>query len=345
MRVLTTLGLDPLEEDAYRALVGVGGATSDDVAERLGTTIEVANQALAGLERLGLAGPSKLRAGRWVAAAPAVALRALLNDRRYELERAEAVAASLAERHRPEPMLEMDDVLEAVVGAEAVAQRFLQLQLGASREILALVTENPVAVSGENNSAEDVAVARGVNYRIVIERDAVAGATARAAIREGLRHAMDVRVVDRVPTKLVIADGMTAMIPLSAEGDEPAALVVHSAHLVAMITAIFDLVWRDAWPLRLDNAESLDETDETDETDEAEVVEVEPGPDDLDRQLLALLLTGASDARVAKQLDVGLRTVQRRVRALMDAAGATTRIQLGFVAHERAWITRDANPG
>jgi DNA-binding NarL/FixJ family response regulator len=43
---------------------------------------------------------------------------------------------------------------------------------------------------------------------------------------------------------------------------------------------------------------------------------------------------------VARQLDVGLRTVQRRVRSLMDATGATTRIQLGWAAYEHGWLRR-----
>ena len=64
------------------------------------------------------------------------------------------------------------------------------------------------------------------------------------------------------------------------------------------------------------------------------------GPDELDLQVLSLLIAGASDARVARQLDVGLRTVQRRVRSLMDATAATTRIQLGWAAYERGWLRR-----
>ena len=105
----------------------------------------------------------------------------------------------------------------------------------------------------------------------------------------------------------------------------------HFIHLglVASLVAPFESVWRDAWPLVL----------ATPGTDE--IAEMQGGPDELDLQILSLLLAGASDARVARQLDVGLRTVQRRVRALMDATGATTRIQLGWVAHEKGWVKRE----
>jgi DNA-binding NarL/FixJ family response regulator len=49
-------------------------------------------------------------------------------------------------------------------------------------------------------------------------------------------------------------------------------------------------------------------------------------------------LAGLTDASVAKQLDLGLRTVQRRVRRLTELAGASTGLQLGWQAHARGWV-------
>lgn len=65
------------------------------------------------------------------------------------------------------------------------------------------------------------------------------------------------------------------------------------------------------------------------------------GPDGTDLEILSLLLAGLTDASVAKQLDLGLRTVQRRVKRLMELTGVTTRLQLGRHAYERGWVTRD----
>ena len=93
------------------------------------------------------------------------------------------------------------------------------------------------------------------------------------------------------------------------------------------LVSLFDSVWRDAWPLVFASPEA------------DEFVEDAPGPDELDLQVLSLLIAGASDARVAGQLDVGLRTVQRRVRSLMDATG-DSRIQLGWAAYENGWLRR-----
>ncbi|MGW0929754.1 hypothetical protein [Streptomyces sp. NPDC002644] len=54
----------------------------------------------------------------------------------------------------------------------------------------------------------------------------------------------------------------------------------------------------------------------------------------LDLQILRMLLDGCTDATVAVRLGIGRRTVQRRIRQMMDAAGVNTRIQLGWHARE-----------
>jgi sugar-specific transcriptional regulator TrmB len=262
-----------------------------------------------------------------VAEPPGIALRALVNNRRHELEQAELVAARLAEAHHADAAGNVHDLIELVVGASAVGQRFHQLQLGAREEVCVLVTDNPTAVPATENQAEDIAAARGVRYRIVLERD-VLEQTSQAELVAVMRAKEEVRVSDRVPTKLVIADRRTAMVPLDPDSPDPAALVIHSAGLVRSLLSLFDAVWRDAWPLKF---ASLDAD---------EVVQVPPGPDEIDLQVLSLLIAGASDALVARQLDVGLRTIQRRVRSLMDATGASSRIQLGWAAYENGWLRR-----
>ena len=49
-------------------------------------------------------------------------------------------------------------------------------------------------------------------------------------------------------------------------------------------------------------------------------------------RFLSLLLVGLNDQAIAFHLKTSLRTVQRRVRHLMDRAGARTRTQLGWKA-------------
>jgi DNA-binding NarL/FixJ family response regulator len=80
-------------------------------------------------------------------------------------------------------------------------------------------------------------------------------------------------------------------------------------------------VWQDSTPLVLDNPH------------------VEAGPPmGQDREVLSLLLAGLTDEAIARELDVTVRTVGRRVRQLMDAAGVNTRIQLGWQASRPGWL-------
>jgi DNA-binding NarL/FixJ family response regulator len=88
--------------------------------------------------------------------------------------------------------------------------------------------------------------------------------------------------------------------------------------------ALYEEVWQRARPVRVRSDATAD---------------VEAG-DDLeegDRQILMLLLAGLTDHATAGGLSLSARTVQRRIRHLMDLAGVTTRVQLGFHAARKDW--------
>ncbi|MFD4947415.1 helix-turn-helix domain-containing protein [Streptomyces sp. NPDC058409] len=325
--MLGAIGLDEIQESAYRALVAVGAAEVSDLAHRLALPESDTERALRRLEQHGLAAQSSARTGRWVAAPPGVALGALLTQQRHELEQAELAAALLAEEYRAEATdSAVHDLVEVVTGASAVAHRFHQLQLGATSEVCALVTGKPIAVTGMENESEEQAATRGVSFRVVVEREVLALPSGITELSAALSRDEQCRVVDRVPTKLVIADTALAMVPLTGRGAEPAALVVHASGLLESLMGLFEAVWRDAMPLRLGESDRLEEES--------------TGPDATDLEILSLLLAGLTDASVAKQLELGLRTVQRRVKGLMELTGVSTRLQLGWHAYERGWVAR-----
>ncbi|WP_438296489.1 helix-turn-helix domain-containing protein [Streptomyces sp. HUAS TT7] len=326
--MLGAIGLDETQESAYRALVAVGAAEVSDLAHRLALPENETERALRRLGRQGLAAQSSARPGRWVAAPPGVALVALLTQQRHELDQAELAAALLAAEYRAEAAAPaVHDLVEVVTGASAVAHRFHQLQLGAAEEVCALVTGKPVAVTGMDNESEERASIRGVAHRVVIEREVLSLPAGIVELSAALGRDEQVRTVDRVPTKLVVADRSLAMVPLTGRDAEPAALVVHASGLLESLMGLFEAVWKDALPLRLGGGGRG-------------IVEEARGPDATDLEILSLLLAGMTDASAAKQLELGLRTVQRRVKGLMELTGVTTRLQLGWHAYERGWVAR-----
>ncbi len=329
--MLEALGLTDQEEAVYGLLVTLGSETAGDLGRRLGMAVTEVEPVMHALEGRGLVarpvGRPEASGGRWMAAPPAVALRALVNERRHGLEQAELGVARLTAAFRSDaPASELHELVEIIVGAEAVAQRFRQIQLGAVRTVDALVTSTPVAVTGEENDAEETATGRGVRYRVVLERESLEAPGAMATVTWGLGRDTLVRVADRVPTKLLVTDGEAAMVPLLTDGSDPSALFVRASGLLVPLQALFEAVWEAAVPLRL--------------LDDGRVREQPDGPDELDLRILSLLLAGLTDSAVAKALDLGLRTVQRRVSGLHDRAGVTSRLQLGWEARERGWVTR-----
>lgn len=218
-------------------------------------------------------------------------------------------------------------MVDVVRGRDAIRQRFEQLQLGARSEVQALVKPPVIAVDAAESTAEDTAVERGVDYRVVLERTMLSeGVNTHDQLLDAAKAGEDIRIADEVPLKLVVIDRELAYIPIMGEAETAAegALVVHESALLDALVALFESVWRHSTPVMA----GLDGLD----------LAAWSEFDDVDVQLLSLLLAGFTDQAVAKHLETSLRTVQRRVRHLMNVAGVETRMQLGWHAARNGWI-------
>jgi DNA-binding CsgD family transcriptional regulator len=325
--MLGALGLTPEEESVYRALLSRPGATAAELGEALPRAASEPSAALSRLVECGLA----VRAGvdGFTAAPPAMALGALISERRDALRTAELALATFAEEHRAATAgRTISELIEVVTGVDAIRHRFLQLQHAARTQLRNFVTAPFVAVPPGENAGEHAAIDRGVSVRVVLERAVLAEPGMLDETVESLRNGVQVRVVKELPMKLVLADGDIGLVPLAAEqGGEPGAVLLHRSGLLAALDALFETAWRQAHPLELSIVGG-----------EAAVTELEPdGLTALDRKILALLLSGLSDQAVATQLSLSLRTLQRRLRHLMDLAGVDNRMQLGWHAARQDW--------
>lgn len=326
------LGLTDLETRAYRALVAAPSASAGELAGELADPDDEVQVALVALERHGLAARQSGDGDRWAAAPPAIALGALLARRQNEVRLAELELGRLEELYRVASAGRgPTDVIDVVHGADAVRQRFAQLQLGAQHGVDAFVRGPVAVVSAAENDAEDQAVARGVRYRAVIDPAMLrAGELTLAQAAAAAAAGEEIRFADDVPLKLVLIDRRLAFLPV-AEADAPegpahavGALLVHQSGLLDALVALWETWWSAATPL-VTGAQALAD-------------DVGPHLEDADAQVLGLLLGGLTDEAIGKQLGMSLRTVQRRVRALMELAGVSTRLQLGWHAARRGWV-------
>ncbi|WP_328944743.1 helix-turn-helix transcriptional regulator [Streptomyces sp. NBC_00250] len=331
--LLSLLGLDAEQDAVYRLLVDRPDSVPASVTEP-GTDPGAVVRALQGLVDRGLASAERDGDGvRYRAASPVLALGPLLESRRSALHRVEHFVSELAERHRAAASSLTGGVpVEVLTGAAAIRRRLVEMQRKARHELRSLVPAmgRTVAISFEDNldAVERDAMRRGVVVRAVVARawleEPRAARWLTALASEGQRIA----VTESLPIKLVLVDEDVALLPLDPARDEtveePVALVVHRSGLLTALISLFEQYF--ALGRELSPAVRGSESEG-------------PGPlDPVDRQIVALLHVGLTDAAIARQLGIGHRTVQRRLHELMESVGAATRFQLGWHASESGWL-------
>ena len=192
--MLDVLGLDDAEERAYRHLVQRSPGSAADVAGATGLGVLPASQALVSLEAKGLV--ARAATGGYVASPPQVALGALVVERQQELRRAEMDLESLSGLYQQGVVDRgSGDVIDVVSGAQAVAQRFAQLQQAARREVQVMVKPGVAVVSPDDNDEDETASqARGVSYRTLVEREVLERPGFVSQAESSLSGGMQVRV-------------------------------------------------------------------------------------------------------------------------------------------------------
>lgn len=323
------LGLPEDEELAYRHLVATTSGSAAEIADATGLDGLRAARVLAALESKGLVARASGGQDRYVASPPSVALGALLVQRQEELRRAQIEMADLAGLYRGAvARRDIADVVDVVHGTDAISQRFAQLQHSAREEVQALIRADVAVVSREeNDEAERAALGRGVRYSVVVERSAFDEPAFYGAAEQAVEVGAEVRVVADVPLRALIVDRSLALVPMApCDSGEPVrdALLVHPSGLLDALRALFDVIWQSA-PRLVPAHHGVTEVS----ADQL---------DPLDTKVLSLLLAGLTDASIGTQLGLSLRTVQRRVRQMMDRAQVDTRLQLGYEAGRRGWL-------
>ncbi|MFF2236394.1 helix-turn-helix transcriptional regulator [Streptomyces anulatus] len=342
--MLQALGLGPAEEAIYTALLSGPAASPEALARRTGLAEAESLSILHDLTERGLVavatgtdsaapGPAgredSLQLTRYRLTPPSVALAPLLVERRNALQQAETAFSLLTEQYRSSTAATAGGVVEVVVGVEQVAHRFHQLQTGAQRELLVFLVGTPTAVPRENaDASERSALDRGIDFRVVAAKSYLDSHDVVRDVREAVMAGLELRMADSLPLKMVVSDRERAMVPLNTadSGGEPSAVVVHRSGLLTALVHLFEREWSHARPMYTTTTGVREEP----------AVDQEPTKEEI--EVLALMLTGTSDRRAASQLGLSIRTVERRIRRLMDIAGAESRLQLGWHAARAGWL-------
>ncbi len=326
--MLEAVGLQPAEEQIYRALLRLPAASPGELADRLGTTVEETTVSLRELVASGLVNRAPGAGHRFRAAPPDLAFGPLVWRRQQELTAIESAVHQLTSEYRRRLALRgAGELIEVVSGAQAIGQRVEQVNRIAKREVCSFIREPGFAVAFRDGTdlpepAEAPAAVRAIYPRAVLEAP---GDPYRLV--EAVRNGEQARIVAESPLQLVLADRSLALVSLLPEDgdDEPSAVLVHPSGLLDALAALFEMTWAGAVPLVADNVMVTEDAAGT-------------APSTEDLRLLSLLLAGLTDQTIAVQLGLSTRTVQRRVRDLIELAGVRTRLQLVWQAAHRGWI-------
>ncbi|MFJ6154240.1 helix-turn-helix domain-containing protein [Micromonospora profundi] len=349
--MLDVIGLTSAEEELYRCLLQLTTARVDELAGRLRRPRAEVIEQVEALRAKGLVQPTDSDPDAPLRpTAPDVALGATLLRRQEDLEAARLRVTQLAEEYRAGLRRHhVDHLVEVISGTRVLRDRLRDLQNAARTEVLWFCRANPLAMAGPENVEEFDALARGVGYRAIYERDLLLEPGALADLAKGVAAGEQARVLDRLPVRLAIVDGRTAICPLvpDRDGGEPSAAVIGRSQLLDALLALFESHWRVATRLRLEDPLGVAAADgrradaDTRHTDNRHADDRHADsyqPDADEARLLSLFVAGVPDKSIASQLGVSRRTVQRRIADLMAVAGVDTRPGLAFQVARRGWL-------
>lgn len=328
--VLEAVGVSPIEERFYLALLHDQGAALSTISRAVGISTQRGAVVAAALEEKGLLSRRSGRRQRMVAAPPEAALEPLLQRSQDNLAEVSRSIAELTEEYTSRSgQRNAHELIEIITGTDGVMRRYEQLQRAAREEIRAFV-RMPRITPPQTNRTEIRLLSRGVGYRALYDREALRAPGAMEEISLYQSEGEQARALETLPMKLVVADHALALVPLSTGETpvEPGAILVHPSALLDALIALFDALWETAVPL----------TPVAGERDGGSPTGASARLSGEDARILALLLSGLTDESVARQLSLSVRTVQRRVQKLMSTARVTTRLQLGWHAHMQGWL-------
>ena len=309
--MLESVGVAAADEAAYRTLLSIPGCGLPDLAKRLGRDADDVRETVKRLEDLGLLTSTSDAPPRLLPTRPDVAVDALVAVRRAELDRVRAEARVLLSELREQEQHRPENLVEVIVGQEAIAARFAQL-LNGTKDTLLVLDRPPYAAKVEQSDNTVRGLLReGVAVRGIYSPDSldVPGGVDEAYSAADAGESS--RVHPEVPMKLAVFDQTAALLPLSVDQLVDSALVVHPCALLDALIEMFTLLWDQAVPM------------------------VPARMDPLDARLMTLLAAGFKDDAIARQLTLSSRTVGRRVAELMETLGARTRFQAGIHAQRR----------
>jgi hypothetical protein len=160
--------------------------------------------------------------------------------------------------------------------------------------------------------------ANGVLRRTISDTEFVSAPGASERIKSNIGSGEDARVFPSLPFKMVLADHRIALIPLHPDRADSLTLVVRNSALLDALYTLFEIFWERSTPISF-KGESL-ELGASKAPISEEITDT-----------VSLLAAGLPDKLIARQLNISVSTVTRRISELMSSLDASSRFQLGWL--------------
>jgi sugar-specific transcriptional regulator TrmB/DNA-binding CsgD family transcriptional regulator len=319
--MLTALGATETEDSVYCFVATTVSATGAEIRSATGLSAGEVRVALAGLQRRGLVSPTSDDPVGYVASSPGT-VEAMISNRLRELREAQEVLDLLADKRRAVQLSGgAAGVFELVHGQQALRHHVLHLLHTARSEVMNMVKPPVIAVQSSERALPNDAA----HNRVIFETGALEAPGTLDAIRDGMTGTAEVRVHTKLPVKMLAIDRCVALVPLVRDDTMAVGVLIYPGSVLDGLLALFEHVWDSAVALHMVDAGLVSGA-------AAEALSTE------DKQLLSLLLAGLTDEAIAAHFRISVRTVQRKVHALMEMANVRTRMQLAWEAARQDWL-------
>lgn len=310
----TALGLSETDWDAYQVWLRHPSWSTQQVAARMRTSVDVVSACRDHLLRQGLLVVDPADGARLLPVGPDDVTERMLAEIQVQAERrragvlkAQSELSALLSFHLAERVEAPTLEVERVPSPAAAALRLDELARAASREILVVHQGSPPCCETAG-ACRVVRADRDVPMKALYGKEKVAERP-----DEPTAGGVAVRATGEMLSWSVVIDRTIGVVPA-----DDAVLVVRNPGIVAALVCAFEHHWSTALELGEDAAA--------------------PDVAERDLLLLRLLALGIKDEAIARQLGVSVRSVRRQTSALFAHLGVTSRFQAGVQAVRRGWL-------
>lgn len=312
----------------YRARVTNPTADGKHIADMIKVSIDELEAAQNTLEALRLLQPSSV--GGWVAVSPETASDILLADTERAILEKQALVTGMRARLNSlsgdyleaRSLRTRQDRVEVVEGIDGIRAVIDDLARTCVTSLDAMVPGGGQSEQALNAAKSlDLAIlARGVAIRTLFQHTAQNHRATVDYTKDIVAAGAQVRTTSILPSRLLIYDSNTAVLPLDPERTSAGVVIVRDSAILGLLNLLFMQYWERAVEF---GHHSRHET---------------PGPTDLELTVLRLLAAGKKDEIIARQIGMSPRSTSRVIAGIMKRLNASSRFQAGIRAAMNGWL-------